>query len=100
MFSKKTHADIKKSTQKLQDPRKDSATRFKHLKIILDHVDNDEAKGLFETNFHHIFFVFYESFITAETNLRQKELPFHLGKNLQGTPNKVVRILDHCDSFA
>uniref|UniRef100_A0A0A9X1L4 Ral GTPase-activating protein subunit alpha-1 n=3 Tax=Lygus hesperus TaxID=30085 RepID=A0A0A9X1L4_LYGHE len=78
MFSKKTHADIKKSTQKLQDPRKDSATRFKHLKIILDHVDNDEAKGLFETNFHHIFFVFYESFITAETNLRQKELPFHL----------------------
>lgn len=35
MFSKKLHADIKKSTLKLQDPKKDSATRFKHLRIIL-----------------------------------------------------------------
>ncbi|BES90903.1 Rap/ran-GAP [Nesidiocoris tenuis] len=78
MFSKKLHADIKKSTQKLQDPRKDSATRFKHLKIILDNVDSEESKTFFETNYHNIFFVFYETFITAETNLRQKELPFHL----------------------
>ncbi|XP_073994212.1 probable Rho GTPase-activating protein CG5521 isoform X1 [Rhodnius prolixus] len=78
MFSKKLHADIKKSTLKLQDPKKDSATRFKHLRIILEHVDLEEAKTLFESNYSHIYFVLYECFITAETNLRQKELPFHL----------------------
>lgn len=35
MFSKKTHIDVKKSTAKLQDAKKDLATRLKHLKIIL-----------------------------------------------------------------
>ncbi|XP_024085284.1 ral GTPase-activating protein subunit alpha-1 isoform X2 [Cimex lectularius] len=78
MFSKKLHADIKKSTQKLQDPKKDTATRFKHLRIILEHVDVEEAKAIFENNYNHIYYIFYDSFINAETNLRQKELPFHL----------------------
>ncbi|KAK9497959.1 hypothetical protein O3M35_003854 [Rhynocoris fuscipes] len=78
MFSKKLHADVKKSTLKLQDPKKDCTTRFKHLRIILEHVDIEEAKSLFESNYSHIYFVFYEAFIAAETNLRQKELPFHL----------------------
>lgn len=35
MFGKKVQADVKKSTQKIQDPKKDSATRFKHLRIVL-----------------------------------------------------------------
>lgn len=35
MFSKKLHADVKKSTQKIQDVKKESPTRFKHLRIIL-----------------------------------------------------------------
>lgn len=35
MFSKKLHVDVKKSTLKIQDVKKDSATRFKHLKIVL-----------------------------------------------------------------
>lgn len=35
MFSKKPHADVKKSTQKIQDLKKDAATRLKHLKIVL-----------------------------------------------------------------
>lgn len=35
MFSKKLHADVKKSTQKIQDVRKEYSTRFKHLRIIL-----------------------------------------------------------------
>ncbi|KAL1130224.1 hypothetical protein AAG570_013162 [Ranatra chinensis] len=72
MFSKKLHADVKKSTQKLQDCKKDSATRFKHLRIILEHVDNEEAKALFEANYSHIYYIFYDNFINAETNLRQK----------------------------
>lgn len=35
MFSKKLHADVKKSTQKIQDVKKEYSTRFKHLRIIL-----------------------------------------------------------------
>ncbi|XP_014218628.1 ral GTPase-activating protein subunit alpha-1 isoform X2 [Copidosoma floridanum] len=78
MFSKKVHVDIKKSTLKIQDVKKDSATRFKHLKIVLDNVDTDEAKGFFEANFSHVYFILYDCFVAAETNLRQRELSFHL----------------------
>ncbi|XP_021917093.1 ral GTPase-activating protein subunit alpha-1 isoform X3 [Zootermopsis nevadensis] len=78
MFSKKLHADVKKSTLKIQDLKKDSATRLKHLKIILENVDAEEAKSIFEANFSHIYYVLYDTFVTAETNLRQRELSFHL----------------------
>ncbi|KAK0164383.1 hypothetical protein PV328_003019 [Microctonus aethiopoides] len=72
MFSKKLHVDVKKSTLKIQDVKKDSATRFKHLKIVLENVDTDEAKGFFEGNFSHVYFILYDCFVTAETNLRQR----------------------------
>ncbi|CAH1981298.1 unnamed protein product [Acanthoscelides obtectus] len=78
MFTKRNLVDIKKSTSKLQDPKKDVATRVKHLKIILENVDIAEAKGLFEANFSHIYNVLYESFVQTEGNLRQRELSFHL----------------------
>ncbi|XP_076637502.1 putative Rho GTPase-activating protein CG5521 isoform X9 [Colletes latitarsis] len=78
MFSKKLHADVKKSTLKIQDVKKDSATRFKHLKIVLENVDTDEAKGFFEGNFSHVYFILYDCFVSAETNLRQRELSFHI----------------------
>lgn len=35
MFTKKTNIDLKKSTQKIQDSKKDSAARLRHLKTIL-----------------------------------------------------------------
>lgn len=35
MFTKKSHADVKKSTAKLQDCKKDSASRLRHLRTIL-----------------------------------------------------------------
>lgn len=35
MFTKKSNIDIKKSTLKLQDGKKDSASRLRHLKTIL-----------------------------------------------------------------
>ncbi|XP_030754501.1 probable Rho GTPase-activating protein CG5521 [Sitophilus oryzae] len=72
MFSKKNLVDVKKSTTKLQDPKKDVATRIKHLKLILDNVDTSEAKGLFEANFSHIYNILYESFLQMESNLRQR----------------------------
>ncbi|XP_017775856.1 PREDICTED: ral GTPase-activating protein subunit alpha-1 isoform X1 [Nicrophorus vespilloides] len=77
MFSKKI-TDVKKSTLKIQDAKKDLATRVKHLKIILDNVDHSEAKGLFEANFSHIFQILYDTFVLAEGNLKQRELSFHL----------------------
>ncbi|XP_061721990.1 probable Rho GTPase-activating protein CG5521 [Cydia pomonella] len=78
MFTKKSHQDVKKSTVKIQDSKKDSATRLKHLKIVLEHIDADEAKTYFEANFSHVYFILYDNFIQAENNLRQRELPFHL----------------------
>lgn len=41
MFTKRNLVDIKKSTSKLQDPKKDVATRVKHLKIILGTFQNE-----------------------------------------------------------
>ncbi|KAJ8980173.1 hypothetical protein NQ317_011417 [Molorchus minor] len=82
MFTKRNQVDVKKSTAKLQDPKKDVATRVKHLKNhsrLLNHnVDTAEAKGLFEANFSHIYHILYDSFVQTETNLRQRELSFHL----------------------
>ncbi|XP_045502875.1 probable Rho GTPase-activating protein CG5521 isoform X2 [Colias croceus] len=78
MFTKKSHQDVKKSTVKIQDSKKDSTTRLKHLKIVLEHFDADEAKTYFETNFSHVYFILYDNFILAENSLRQRELPFHL----------------------
>ncbi|XP_043685136.1 probable Rho GTPase-activating protein CG5521 isoform X6 [Vespula pensylvanica] len=78
MFGKKLHVDVKKSTLKVQDVKKDSATRFKHLKIVLENVDTDEAKGFFEGNFSHVYFILYDCFVSAEANLRQRELSFHI----------------------
>lgn len=92
MFTKRNLVDIKKSTSKLQDLKKDLTTRIKHLKIILgslsfftrksllllvsnyfsENVDSAEAKGLFEANFSHIYNILYESFVQTETNLRQR----------------------------
>ncbi|XP_044599551.1 ral GTPase-activating protein subunit alpha-1 isoform X3 [Cotesia glomerata] len=72
MFSKKLHVDVKKSTLKIQDVKKDSATRFKHLKIVLENFDIDEAKGFFEGNFSHVYFILHDCFVSAETNLRQR----------------------------
>lgn len=35
MFTKKSHADVKKSTLKIQDSKKDSASRLRHLRTVL-----------------------------------------------------------------
>ncbi|KAJ0173731.1 hypothetical protein K1T71_010880 [Dendrolimus kikuchii] len=72
MFTKKSHQDVKKSTVKIQDSKKDSATRLKHLKIVLEHYDSEEAKTYFEGNFSHVYFILYDNFIQAENNLRQR----------------------------
>lgn len=39
---------------------------------LAEHVDIEEAKSIFETNYSHVYYVLYDTFITAEGNLRQK----------------------------
>ncbi|XP_065332020.1 ral GTPase-activating protein subunit alpha-1 isoform X2 [Cloeon dipterum] len=73
MFAKKiTNIDIKKSTLKIQDCKRDSATRLKHVKIVIDNVETSVAKSFFEANYSHVYNILYESFLAAETNLKQK----------------------------
>ncbi|XP_010226760.1 PREDICTED: ral GTPase-activating protein subunit alpha-2-like [Tinamus guttatus] len=72
MFSRKSHADVKKSTQKALDPKKDVLTRLKHLRAILDIVDGSDLKQFFESNYSQIYFIFYENFVTLENSLKQK----------------------------
>ncbi|XP_042680705.1 ral GTPase-activating protein subunit alpha-2 isoform X2 [Centrocercus urophasianus] len=72
MFSRKGHADARKSTQKALDPKRDVLTRLKHLRALLDIVDGSDLKQFFENNYSQIFFIFYENFITLENSLKQK----------------------------
>ncbi|XP_006824859.1 ral GTPase-activating protein subunit alpha-1-like [Saccoglossus kowalevskii] len=72
MFSKKQHGDVKKSSQKVLDPKKDALTRLKHLRVVLDHYDASEAKSFFEQYYSHIFQIFYDNFISVESTLKQK----------------------------
>lgn len=37
-----------------------------------EHVDIDEAKSIFESNYSHVYFILYDTFVQAETNLRQR----------------------------
>nr|XP_018896706.1 PREDICTED: ral GTPase-activating protein subunit alpha-1 isoform X1 [Bemisia tabaci] len=101
MFGKKAHGDIKKSTIKIQDLKKDNATRFKHLRAVIDHGDVKEVKSILETNYSHAYSILYDSFIIAETNLKQRELTFHLvhkaqKEELEGVLYVLDRILILC----
>ncbi|XP_059376849.1 ral GTPase-activating protein subunit alpha-2 isoform X3 [Carassius carassius] len=72
MFTRRGYGDVKKSTQKVLDSKKDVFTRLKHLRALLDITDRNELKAFFETNCSQIYFIFYENFITLESNLKQK----------------------------
>ncbi|XP_061089526.1 ral GTPase-activating protein subunit alpha-2 isoform X3 [Conger conger] len=72
MFSRRGHGDVKKSTQKVLDPKKDVLTRLKHLRSLLDIIEKSELKPFFESNCSQIYFIFYENFIILESNLKQK----------------------------
>ncbi|KAG7509923.1 ral GTPase-activating protein subunit alpha-1 isoform X3 [Solea senegalensis] len=72
MFSKKPHGDVKKSTQKVLDPKKDVLTRLKHLRIVIENAEPSELKQLFDLHYSHIYYVFFENFVTIEASLKQK----------------------------
>ncbi|XP_041668327.1 ral GTPase-activating protein subunit alpha-2 isoform X2 [Cheilinus undulatus] len=99
MFTRRVHGDVKKSTQKVLDPKKDVLTRLKHLRSLLDIIDKSELKVFFESNCSQIYFIFYESFVTLESNLKQKgnksqreeldSILFIFEKILQHLPEKI-----------
>uniref|UniRef100_A0A8B9MWR6 Ral GTPase-activating protein subunit alpha-1 n=1 Tax=Accipiter nisus TaxID=211598 RepID=A0A8B9MWR6_9AVES len=45
MFSKKPHGDVRKSTQKVLDTRKDPLTRLKHLRVLIGEAAGRERAG-------------------------------------------------------
>ncbi|XP_029315985.1 ral GTPase-activating protein subunit alpha-2 isoform X4 [Cottoperca gobio] len=99
MFTRRGHGDVKKSTQKVLDPKKDVLTRLKHLRSLLDIIDKSELKVFFEINCSQIYFIFYENFITLESNLKLKgnksqreeldSILFIFEKILQHLPEKI-----------
>ncbi|XP_019406923.1 PREDICTED: ral GTPase-activating protein subunit alpha-1 isoform X4 [Crocodylus porosus] len=72
MFSKKPHGDVRKSTQKVLDTRKDPLTRLKHLRVLIENADSIDLKQFFDLHFSHIYYVFFENFVTIEVGLKQK----------------------------
>ncbi|KAM9061994.1 ral GTPase-activating protein subunit alpha-1 isoform 6-T6 [Sarcophilus harrisii] len=72
MFSKKPHGDVKKSTQKVLDTKKDALTRLKHLRIVIENAESVDLKQFFDQHFSHIYYVFFENFVTIEVSLKQK----------------------------
>uniref|UniRef100_A0A8C3QLW8 Ral GTPase activating protein catalytic subunit alpha 1 n=1 Tax=Cyanoderma ruficeps TaxID=181631 RepID=A0A8C3QLW8_9PASS len=72
MFSKKPHGDVRKSTQKVLDTRKDPLTRLKHLRVLIDNGESIDLKQFFDLHFSHIYYVFFENFVTIEVGLKQK----------------------------
>jgi hypothetical protein len=52
-----------------------AVTVYYYLIIIFlfsENVDAEEAKSVFESNFSHIYYILYDTFVTAEANLRQR----------------------------
>ncbi|XP_074886370.1 ral GTPase-activating protein subunit alpha-1 isoform X8 [Buteo buteo] len=72
MFSKKPHGDVRKSTQKVLDTRKDPLTRLKHLRVLIENAESIDLKQFFDLHFSHIYYVFFENFVTIEVGLKQK----------------------------
>ncbi|XP_048218405.1 ral GTPase-activating protein subunit alpha-1 isoform X5 [Perognathus longimembris pacificus] len=72
MFSKKPHGDVKKSTLKVLDAKKDALTRLKHLRIVIENAESIDLKQFFDQHFSHIYYVFFENFVTIEASLKQK----------------------------
>ncbi|GFR74888.1 Ral GTPase-activating protein subunit alpha-1 [Elysia marginata] len=71
------HSDIKKSAQKVADTRKDTVTRLKHLRLVLDNYEVHDAKKFFQENYSHIYYIFYDNFGTVEADLKQRANKAH-----------------------
>ncbi|XP_052275567.1 ral GTPase-activating protein subunit alpha-2-like isoform X4 [Dreissena polymorpha] len=69
--------DIKKAAQKVSDPKKDTITRLRHLRTVLENYETAEAKKFFEDSYSHIYYIFFDNFVTIETDLKQRANKTH-----------------------
>ena len=73
VFGKRQQAkkseDVKKSAAKVLDPKRDTATRSRHLRIFLDNADQPyEVSLFFENHYSHIFYIVYDAFVAGKVN--------------------------------
>jgi hypothetical protein len=45
---------------------------FFFFRLFADNVDSEEAKSIFETNYSHVYYILYDTFVQAEINLKQR----------------------------
>lgn len=70
--------------------------------LFSEHVDIDEAKSIYETNYSHVYFILYDTFVQAETNLKQKgwyiwrRMPRYVSLY---TTHTHISVCDFCFSF-
>ncbi|RNA35995.1 ral GTPase-activating subunit alpha-1 [Brachionus plicatilis] len=63
----------KKLASKILDTKKEINSRLRYLRNYIESTENPlELKLFFDQNHSHIYFIFYESFVQAESNLKQK----------------------------
>lgn len=63
----------KKCASKVLDVKKDLNSRLRYLKQYIESTENTlELKKFFDVNYSQIYFVFYESFLAVESNIKPK----------------------------
>ncbi|KAK2161341.1 hypothetical protein LSH36_118g02001 [Paralvinella palmiformis] len=77
MFGRKSHGDVKKSANKVLDQKKDTVTRLKHLRVVLETYDVEESKNFFEQHYSYIYYIFHDHFTTVEADLKQRASKQH-----------------------
>lgn len=72
MFKKGPDIDKKKLLAKASDVKKDSLTRLKHFRTLIEHLDFNELLLLFRSHFSFIYHTFIDTFSTFDCNSKQR----------------------------
>lgn len=72
MFKKGPDIDKKKLLLKASDVKKDSLTRLKHFRTLIEHLDFNELPLLFKSHFSFIYHTFIDTFSTFDCNSKQR----------------------------
>ena len=96
MFKKGPDIDKKKLLLKASDVKKDSLTRLKHFKTLIEHLDFNELPLLFRTHFSFIYHTFIDTFSAFDCNSKQRRddlecILFMLEKILIYNPERIKK---------
>lgn len=72
MFKKGPDIDKKKLLVKASDVKKDSLTRLKHFKILIEHLDYNEVTSLFNSHLSFIYHTFIDTFSNYDCTSKQR----------------------------